>query len=77
MENHVQGEYEVGQSTQQTALAQLLLVLAEGVARDEVGDDAQTHVVEAAEETVLEFGTGGFSHGDGCGGRCLQGRGKL
>ena len=45
---------EVDETAEEAGVAHGLGVLAEGVAGHEVGDDAQAHVVEAAEQTVLE-----------------------
>ncbi|GFR89717.1 hypothetical protein ElyMa_006131900 [Elysia marginata] len=53
--DQVQYGHEVSQATQKTVLAHRLGVLAKRVARHKVGDEAQAKVVEAAEETMLEF----------------------
>lgn len=46
--DYVKDGHEVGQGTEKARVAHCLRVLAEGVARDEVGDQAQADVVEAA-----------------------------
>jgi hypothetical protein len=56
--NDLKDGHEVGHATENARLADCLRVLAEGVARDKVGDQAQATVVEAAAETVLELSHG-------------------
>jgi len=43
---------ERGQTAHEAALTQSLGILAEGVARNDISDDAETAVVEASEKTV-------------------------
>lgn len=49
----VEQRHEVHEPAETARLAHRLGVLAEGVARHEIGDDAQPHVVETAEDSVL------------------------
>lgn len=64
--SHLQECYHVGYwheedgATEEARFAHCLRVLAEGVARDEVGDQTQADVVEATKETVLELGHGAY-----------------